>query len=896
MTTQGGSGASRDPIDFATLAAALLDRAETLVAQWLPGGVRRGHEWVCGSLGGEEGSSCSVNLTTGQWADFAGDDRGSDLISLYAAIEGLNNGQAARKLMAELGWSKAAIGAGVASNATAKPEAAGDTRPAPPADDEPNAAAKRTPRKSLWRAIVPVPPSAPAPTFEHWERRREDIERTWEYRFEGELYGHVVRFRTSDGGKEILPHTWCVDESDNRGTRRWHWKQWDEPRPLYVPATLLSGDLSLPVVLVEGEKCAQAGHELLGHEFDFVSWPGGGKAWPRASWGWLKGRTVYLWPDCDGKRFPLGKAEREAGVDPAGKEVMPEHKQPGVKTMVGIGSLLLAEHGCSVFMCKIPKPGAVSDGWDIADAVAQGWDAAQVRDFIRSARTFVAPDDAVRAKAGAGASPPTTAAAGRPGGGAAGRADDGSEASEQWLEHLLRSASTGAIKTVRENVVLALDGWPDKGVPGIAACAGLLRFNEFTNNYEKARATPWGTPAGDWLEADELLMGDWLLREHRLPSMSRQALEEAIIIVGRRHTYHPLRQQVEGLRGRWDGTKRIDTWLRRVYLEEGEWDDRDPLQQYLTLAGRWFLMGMCARVMSERRIGGEVRVGPGVKFDYMLVLEGPTGWGKSTAAKVMGGLYFADTGLDVTHKDSLMNIQGIWVYEWSELDQLAKQDLGAIKRFISSPVDRFRATFDRRPAAYPRQVVFVGTTEEANYLQDHKGNRRFWPVRVTRPPDLDWLRENREQLLAEAVARVDALEPFWPDRRQQRELFDRQQAARTIESSLEGAIRYRLFDEDQKPGLGDRNWALVDEFTLTELLTVCGFTIDKQTDALVKKAGSVLHQLRFDVKRSSRPGRPRVYVRPPKSAGLGPGGSDAMDDNPPPPGHEAVEALDDCPF
>jgi predicted P-loop ATPase len=856
-----------DPIDFASLAAALLDRAEPLVAQWLPGGVRRGHEWVCGSLGGEEGSSCSVNLVTGQWADFAGDDKGSDLISLYAAIEGLNNGQAARKLMAELGWSKASIGA----------------------------TPRRTPRKSLWRALVPVPASAPAPTFEHWERRREDIERTWEYRFEGELYGHVVRFRTSDGGKEILPHTWCVDESDARGTRRWHWKQWDEPRPLYVPATLLSGDLSLPVVLVEGEKCAQAGHQLLGHEFDFVSWPGGGKAWSRASWGWLKGRTVYLWPDCDGKRFPLGRAEREAGVDPASKEVMPEHKQPGAKAMVGIGSLLLAEHGCTVLMCPIPKPGKVADGWDIADAIAEGWDAPRVRDFIRSAHVFVAPDDPVRAKAGAGASPPTTAAAGRPGVGAAGDGD----ASEQWLEHLLRSASTGAVKTVRENVVLALDGWPDKGVPGIAACAGLIRFNEFTNAYEKARATPWGTPAGDWLEADELLLGDWLLREHRLPSMSRQALEEAVIVVGRRHSYHPLRQQVQALRGQWDGVPRLDTWLRRVYLEEDEWDDTAPLQRYLTLAGRWFIMAMCARVMGERRLGGEVRVGPGVKFDYMLVLEGPTGWGKSTAAKVMGGKYFADTGLDVTHKDSLMNIQGIWVYEWPELDQKARQDLGAIKSFISSPSDRFRATFDRRPAVYPRQVVFVGTTEEANYLQDHKGNRRFWPVRVTRPPDMEWLREHREQLLAEAVVRVDALEPFWPDRRQQRELFDPQQAARTIESSLEAALRYRLFDEDQKPGLGDRNWALVDEFTLTELLTVCGFTIDKQTDAVVKKAGSVLHALHFDVKRSNRPGRPRVYVRPPKSAGYGPagpapGGGDP-DSNPPPPG-QPNEALDDCPF
>ena len=94
----------RTPIDFAGLAAALLDRAPVLVPLWLPGGTVRNGEYVCASLSGGEGRSCSVNLRTGQWADFAGDDKGNDLISLYAAIHGLNQGQAALRLMADLGW------------------------------------------------------------------------------------------------------------------------------------------------------------------------------------------------------------------------------------------------------------------------------------------------------------------------------------------------------------------------------------------------------------------------------------------------------------------------------------------------------------------------------------------------------------------------------------------------------------------------------------------------------------------------------------------------------------------------------------------------------------------------------------------------------------------------
>ena len=76
-------------LDFSALAQRLLISSETLVPQWLPGGRRRGHEWVCGDLAGGEGTSLSVNLLSGRWADFATSDRGGDLISLYAAIHEL---------------------------------------------------------------------------------------------------------------------------------------------------------------------------------------------------------------------------------------------------------------------------------------------------------------------------------------------------------------------------------------------------------------------------------------------------------------------------------------------------------------------------------------------------------------------------------------------------------------------------------------------------------------------------------------------------------------------------------------------------------------------------------------------------------------------------------------
>lgn len=914
-----GYGGGHDPIDFVGLAAALLDRAHTLVPQWLPAGFERAGRWYCGDFDGGEGESANVNLVTGTWIDNGGteDDRGGDLVSLYARIRGLNNGQAARELMQELGWERSRRRDNPPSGQSAQAGSSSGKADTPgpgqaetaPAAEPAGADVRIGPRRSRWRAMTPVPANAPAPRFEFkFHDRKLDVwhellpVRTWAYEFEGELYGHTARFeRFNSKGelvKDVMPLTWCVDESDGRGTRRWHWKQWEAPRPLYVPATLLSGDLSLPVVVVEGEKCALAGHQLLGHEFDFVTWPGGGKAWPQAGFGWLMGRTVYLWPDCDAQREALTKAEREAGADPASKAIKPAHKQPGLQAMVGVGSHLVADQGCTVFICQIPKPGDAPDGWDIADAIEQGWDAAKVREFIRAAHVFVPPDDAARAKAGqaVGKKTPSMATAedgeGQGGGGGA-RDKDPSNA---WRAHLLTAEKTGAIKSVRENVVLALDGWPERGVPGIEEAAGLIRFNQFTNNVEKTRPAPWGSPAGEWLEADELQMGDWLVRAHWMPSMARATLEEAVLVVAHRHQFHPVREHMEGLRGKWDDTRRLSTWLQRCCLEPGEYDETDMLQQYLALAGKWFLMGMVARVLPEQKHGPRIVRGPGTKFDYMLILEGPQGHGKSSLAAVLGGEYFADTGLILGEKDSYQNIQGVLVYEWGELENMSKQEVSKVKLFVSSSKDRFRASFDRRPRNYGRQVVFIGTTNEAAYLTDPTGNRRFWPVRITREPDNVWLQENLDQLLAEALVCLDNGERFWPTRDEQRDLFTPQQDARRVESSIEAAIRAYLYDENQKVPHDQANGAFRDQIGMTDLLKRIDYSIDKQTDVVVKRAAAVMHALGWQLVRLTKGTRSYVYVRPqadykqPGLASASLGSATGSTQGP------TEKDLDECPF
>jgi hypothetical protein len=93
------------PINFEAIGRAALPHLEAICRRWLPGGVRVGREWTCGSLSGEAGTSCKVNLQSGRWADFATGQRGGDIISLAAAIHHLTQGQAARRVARMLGFA-----------------------------------------------------------------------------------------------------------------------------------------------------------------------------------------------------------------------------------------------------------------------------------------------------------------------------------------------------------------------------------------------------------------------------------------------------------------------------------------------------------------------------------------------------------------------------------------------------------------------------------------------------------------------------------------------------------------------------------------------------------------------------------------------------------------------
>ena len=851
------------PIDFQALAAALLPMADRLVPQWLPGGQVQGKEYKCASLSGGRGHSCSVNLHTGAWSDFATDERGGDLVSLYAGIRGMTSAAAAVALAHEFGLEDVArvrkqggAGAGARGAAQAAP-----VQPAPRPAPVPSA----PPRSDeSWVPQVPVPEQAPQATFRHQHRAEADLVHLATYRLDGHLLGYVVRFKTSDGGKDVLPYTWCRSERD--GGMAWKWKQWAEPRPLYLPGGRKPEGRT--VVLVEGEKKADALHALLQAAapdvYCVASWPGGSNAWGKAAWDWLAGSSVLCWPDCDAKREKLTAAERAACPDDAAraaaqaaKPLLPAERQPGTKAMLGIGRLLAAQHGCTVQLLPIPTAGTVKDGWDCGDAIeTDGWDAARVLALF--GRAYALPVDAgegagVDAPAGAGSGQPPkspkppkndgpvgTGGAGKGGGGAGGVPPGGTP---DWLAPYWDVDKRRWLVS-RKLVIRALQDDP--------ALAGVLGMNELANAIEARRDWPWlHGRAGPINGSTDLQLGLYLSETYGLPSIARAALSEAIETVAWQNRFHPVRKYLCALS--WDGKPRVDKWL--VYVLGYTPQTLQPaMLDYLTLVGRFWLLGMVNRVME-----------PGCKFDYCPVLEGPGGLGKSTLVEALASTpFFSDTHFDVGKgKEGQEQVQGLWLYEIAELANFGKSDIALIKAFISAKVDRYRPAYGRVLESYPRQCVMVGTTNERNYLRDRTGNRRFWPVPVRQRINIDWVLRWRDQLFAEAFVLYQEGAAYTPAPQDEARLFAPMQESRLIDTAVQAELM-RLLTREGAPGeLGALVNSSTTFVTMSDLVRALGADVAKSNAGLEAQIRSWMDHEGWDYTRRRVNGaRTMGWLRP----------------------------------
>lgn len=251
--------------------------------------------------------------------------------------------------------------------------------------------------------------------------------------------------------------------------------------------------------------------------------------------------------------------------------------------------------------------------------------------------------------------------------------------------------------------------------------------------------------------------------------VGRDTVQQAVEMRASENKRHPVREYLLDLQ--WDGNLRLHGWLN-VYLGAEQ-------NEYTAAIGQMFLIAMVARIMW-----------PGCQADYMLVLEGPQGLGKSSACATLAGGWFSNNLPDIGGPDSVrlsMHLRGKWLIEVAELASFNAAEVETLKGFISTQEERYTPKYGRREVHEPRQCVFIGTTNETAYLNDPTGARRFWPV-VCTAIDRDKLAADRDQLFAEAVALYLAKMPWWPENGFEERLIKPQQDARYREDPWTDAV------------------------------------------------------------------------------------------------------------
>ncbi|WP_369781827.1 VapE domain-containing protein [Pseudomonas sp. WC2401] len=324
-----------------------------------------------------------------------------------------------------------------------------------------------------------------------------------------------------------------------------------------------------------------------------------------------------------------------------------------------------------------------------------------------------------------------------------------------WKDQLARTEN-GSLIAHMQNIELILgndERW-----------AGVISFSAFSSKIVKLRTPPYGGGTGDWGDIDDIRVMKWLAQQYNL-RVKASSVIEAVSVVAHDNSFHPVRNYLNKLE--WDRVPRLDTWLTTVMgvAQSG----------YSAKVGKRWMISAVARVMR-----------PGCKADSVMILEGGQGEGKSTAMSILGGDWFMDTPFALGDKDGFQAIRGKWIIELGELDSFNKAESTKAKQFFSASTDTYRESYGRRTNDVPRQCVFVGTTNQDEYLKDATGNRRYWPVACTKV-DLEQLREIRDQLWAEAMFCYEAGEIWWVNR-DETAMFSEAQDERFVVDEWEGPI------------------------------------------------------------------------------------------------------------
>ena len=309
-----------------------------------------------------------------------------------------------------------------------------------------------------------------------------------------------------------------------------------------------------------------------------------------------------------------------------------------------------------------------------------------------------------------------------------------------------------------------------------------LRQNEMTGKPEwwDNRRKQWR----EWTDSQESEARAYFESTYSMYSQAK--LSDALMIYFKDHTVNPLLDILEKLE--WDGKPRVEQFLHDVMKA----DDTDYVRE-------------CSRLIFA---GGIHRAyEPGCKFDDMIVLIGGQSAGKSTIVRWlnMDDSFFREIKT-ISGKEGIEAIRGVWIGEVAELMAMTRvKEAEAVKAYITSQEDSYRPPYAKHVQTIQRRCMFIGTTNNPQFLTDKTGNRRFYPVKCQslayRMYDNEEIvKEYIRQAWAEAVHLYKAgqLQPF-----ARKEVLDQIRAAQ--EAAMEddwriGAVEQYLTEYKKKTG------------------------------------------------------------------------------------------------
>jgi hypothetical protein len=376
---------------------------------------------------------------------------------------------------------------------------------------------------------------------------------------------------------------------------------------------------------------------------------------------------------------------------------------------------------------------------------------------------------------------------------------------------LLKLTSKGLIKHELANYLIIFRHHPD--------CKNVFGFDVRSGTALILKNPPWdktGNYPREINDADYIEAVGWI-NSLGISTTAVAPTQSALNAVVRDNPIDKVKSYLDNL-PEWDGIPRLNTWLHDIC--------HSPDNKYYREIGKKFLISMIARAYE-----------PGCKADHMLVLIGTQGRKKSTLFEILasgpGKEYFSDTLGDIENPQHyLPTIMGPWITEIADLSAFSHKENEKIKAFLTVKTDRARLAYGRIASTIPRRGVFVGTTNEIEFLSDLTGNRRYWPVE-TNDIDLNLARESRDQLFAEAKDLYGLDVPWYLD--VDTEILAREkQADHTALDPWESAVQKYLSENPE-----------VTSITTTEILEIVEMPINRSTRGTQIRLGQILRRLGF---------------------------------------------------